>query len=64
MKLGDLVRLEGYLANGYTWVMPSLGIYLGTVRYDDLRYSPAFPSCDVLTPRGIKMIGLERVKFL
>jgi len=61
MKPGDLVRIEGKMINHYTWVMPSIGIYLDDVRYDHPDYSPSFPSCKILTPQGVKLIQLDRI---
>lgn len=61
MNLGDLVRIEGEMINGYTWKVPTLGIYLRTIPHDHPSYSPSFPACEILTPRGVRLIQLERV---
>ena len=59
MKRGDLVRIDGQMINSYTFVVPTLGIYLKDIHRS---YSPLFPSCEILTSHGIKIIGLERIK--
>lgn len=62
MKMGDLVRIEGRMINGYTWVMESLGIFLGNVPWNHPSYSPSFPTCEILTQQGVKLIGIERIR--
>jgi hypothetical protein len=62
MKPGDLVRVEGRMINSGTWVMESLGIFLGNIPWNHPSYSPSFPSCEILTRQGVKLIGLERIR--
>lgn len=64
MKPGDLVKIEGEMINGYTWVMPYLGIYMKLVDHNHMSYSPAFPTCEILTPRGLKLIRMERIHLV
>jgi hypothetical protein len=64
MKPGDLVKIEGEMINGYTWVMPYLGIYMKLVDHNHMSYSPAFPTCEILTPRGLKIVRMERIHVL
>ncbi len=64
MKKGDLVKIEGEMINGYTWVMPYLGIYMKLVDHNHMSYSPAFPTCEILTPRGLKFVRMERIHVL
>jgi len=62
MKPGDLVRIDGRMINSYTFVIPTLGIYLKDVNWNHPSYSSAFPRCEILTSRGGKhIIGLERI---
>lgn len=62
MKPGDLVRIDGRMINSYTFVIPTLGIYLKDVNWNHPSYSSAFPRCEILTSRGEKhIIGLERI---
>ena len=64
MKRGDLVRIEGRMINSYTWVMESLGIFLGNVPWNHPSYSPSFPTCEILTQQGVKLIGIERIRWV
>ena len=64
MKTGDLVRIEGRMINNYTWVMESLGIFLGNVPWNHPSYSPSFPTCEILTQQGVKLIGIERIRWV
>lgn len=64
MKPGDLVRIEGRMINSYTWVMESLGIFLGNVPWNHPSYSPSFPTCEILTQQGVKLIGIERIRWV
>jgi len=64
MKTGDLVRIEGRMINSYTWVMESLGIFLGNVPWNHPSYSPSFPTCEILTQQGVKLIGIERIRWV
>ena len=64
MKMGDLVRIEGRMINSYTWVMESLGIFLGNVPWNHPSYSPSFPTCEILTQQGVKLIGIERIRWV
>lgn len=63
MKPGDLVIIDGQMINNfYTFVVPTLGIYLKDVNWNHPSYSSAFPRCEILTSRGEKhIIGLERI---
>jgi hypothetical protein len=62
MKPGDLVRIEGVMINSYTYAMDFTGIYLRDVPLNHPGYSPSFPTCEILTPQGVKLIRLERIK--
>jgi hypothetical protein len=64
MKKGDLVKIEGEMINGYTWVMPYLGIYVKLVDHNHMSYSPAFPTCEILTSRGLKIVRMERIHLV
>ena len=64
MRKGDLVKIDGEMINGYTWVMPYLGIYMKLVDHNHMSYSPAFPTCEILTPRGLKLIRMERIHLV
>jgi hypothetical protein len=62
MKRGDLVRIDGQMINFWMYKIETLGIYLKDIPQNHKHYSPSFPSCEILTSRGIKQIGLERIK--
>lgn len=64
MRKGDLVKIEGEMINGYTWAMPYLGIYMKLIDHNHPSYSLAFPTCEILTPRGLKLIRMERIRWV
>jgi hypothetical protein len=60
VRRGDLVRIDGEMING----LPYLGIYIKLVDHNHLSYSPAFPTCEIITPRGLKFVRMERIHMV
>lgn len=60
MKVGDLVLVDSWAPMEHMKHIQFLGIYLR----NDPTSPPSFPMCEILTPNGIKLFGVERITFL
>lgn len=66
MKFGDVVTIESYRVNSSSslaFAVPAIGIYVRIVPYNHPKYSPSFPSCEILTPQGVRFVNVEDVRL-
>jgi hypothetical protein len=61
MKKGDLVLIDHYHPGDSP---QSYGIYIKDIQLRDPRYSPSFPTCEIITSNGLQVIGVERIHVL
>lgn len=61
MKKGDLVLIDHYHPRDSP---QSYGIYIKDIQLRDPRYTPSFPTCEIITSNGLQVIGVERIHVL
>lgn len=59
MKKGDLILIDHYHPIDKTY-----GIYIKDIQLRDPRYTPSFPTCEIITSNGLQVIGVERIHVL
>lgn len=66
MKRGDLVRVESWHfgSGDFKHTQSLLGIFLRILPYDHPLQTPSFPTCEILSPSGVKLIGAERISLV
>ena len=62
MKKGDLVLIDHYHPIDKTFKI--FGIYIKDIQLRDPRYTPSFPTCEIITSNGLQVIGVERIHLV